>query len=161
MQGRLGLEVSVKKSVATANRPRVLSTVLALCHTTALTGVMHAKMLGTAFTAGGRRSVHVMKARLLKVKKIVHRVQQIARLGLSAVEYVRAAVVPAMMYGSDVLGMSDTMTYDATRIAAAALTPPTKGKNPVMVMHAASVHSAAVNPNLAANTGPIKAWATA
>jgi len=53
------------------------------------------------------------------------------------------------------------MIDEATRIAAAALTPATAGKNPTMVMHASSVHSEAVNPNLAANLGPIKAWATA
>ena len=161
LQGTFELEVSVKKSVATANRPRVISTILAHCKSGALKAVTQAKLLGTAYTAGGRRAVQVMVARILKVKKIVGRVQQAARLGISAVEYVRSAAVPAMMYGCDIMGMSDSMVDDATKVAAAALTPPTAGKNPTLVMHAASVHSSAVNPSQAANLEPIKAWATA
>jgi hypothetical protein len=62
---KLGLEVSVKKSVATANRPRVLSTIIALCKPVALTAVSNAKLLGASFTAGGRRSVRVVQARIL------------------------------------------------------------------------------------------------
>ena len=66
-----------------------------------------------------------------------------------------------MIYGSEVMGMSNSMAQEATRVAAAALTPPTRGKNPVLVMHAASIHSVAVNPNVAINVGAIKAWSTA
>ena len=158
---KLGLEVSAKKSVATASRPRVLSTIMALCKSGALTSVTQAKLLGSSFTAGGRRSVKVLQARIIHTKKAVHKIQQLGRLGLSAVEYVRGAAVPAMMYGCEITGMGDTMVAEATQVAAAALTPPTAGKNPTMVMHAAAVHSEAVNPNLAANVGPIKAWASA
>ena len=157
----LGLEVSVKKSVATANRPRVLSTILARCKTGALKAASHTKLLGTAYAAGGRRCVQNMLARMVKVQKLVNRVQQLARLGISAIEYVRSAAVPAMLYGVEIFGMSDTMLADATRIAAAAISAPTAGKNPVLVMHAASVHSEAVNPTVMANVGPVKAWSTA
>jgi len=69
--------------------------------------------------------------------------------------------VPAMMYGCEITGMGDAMITEATRVAAAALTPPTAGKNPTMIIHAAAAHSEAVNPSQAANVGPIKAWATA
>ena len=66
-----------------------------------------------------------------------------------------------MVYGCEILGMSDSMARDAVRGAAAALTPPTAGKNPVLVMHAASIHSEGVNPNVAVNVEPIKAWTVA
>ena len=36
-----------------------------------------------------------------------------------------------------------------------------KGKNPVLVLHAAAVHSAAINPVVMANLAPIKAWSIA
>jgi hypothetical protein len=66
-----------------------------------------------------------------------------------------------MLYGVEVTGMSDSMLDDASRIAAAALSPPTAGKNPTLVLHTASVHSNLVNPMVSAHVEPIKAWSTA
>ena len=54
---KLGLEVSVKKSFATANRPRVLSSIIAYCKSGALTAVTQTKLLGSSFSAGSRRSM--------------------------------------------------------------------------------------------------------
>ena len=105
--------------------------------------------------------MRVLQARIIQTKKAVHKIQQLGRLGLSAVEYVRGALVPAMLYGCEITGMGDAMITDAKQVAAAALTPPTAGKNPTMTMHAAAAHSEAVNPSQLANVGPIKAWATA
>ena len=87
--------------------------------------------------------MRVLQARIIQTKKVVHKIQQLGRLGLSAVEYVRGAAVPAMMYGCEITGMGDAMVTEATRVAAAALTPPSAGKNPTMTMHAAAVHSEA------------------
>jgi hypothetical protein len=61
---KLGLEVSVKKSVAIANRPKVLSTMLQRCKSGALTAAKSAKLLGTSFTAGSMRSVTVLRSRI-------------------------------------------------------------------------------------------------
>ena len=158
---RLGLEVSVKKSIAVANRPRVLATMLLHCRTNALTAAKSAKLLGTSFAAGSARAVKALRDRITKVRRIAHRAQQLAQLGLSAVEYVRGAAIPAMLYGCEVSGVSDTMVDDAVSVAAAALAPPTAGKNQTLVLHAASVHSQATNPTMAANLAPIKAWSTA
>ena len=158
---RLGIGVSVKKSVAVANRPRVLATIIAQCKTRALSAVRSAKLLGTSFAASSGRSVQALEDRIAKVKKVAHRAQQLALLGLSAVEYVRGAAVPAMLYGCEVSGISDSMLDDAVGVAAKSLSPPTAGKNPVLVLHAAAVHSAAINPVVMANLAPIKAWSSA
>ena len=98
------------------------------------------KLLGTSFAAGARRSVQTLQARITKVKKSAHRAQQLARLGLSAIDYVRGAAIPAMLYGCDTMGVADSMVQDACVVAAEALAPPTSGKNPTLVLHAASVH---------------------
>ena len=105
--------------------------------------------------------MQALKDRIAKVKKVAHRAQQLAQLGLSAVEYVRGAAVPAMLYGCEVSGISDSMLDDAVGVAAKSLSPPTAGKNPVLVLHAAAVHSAAINPVVMANLAPIKTWSTA
>ena len=131
------------------------------CKTGALTATSATKLLGTSFAAGARRSVHTLRDRILRVKKIAHRAQQLTRLGLSAVEYVRGAAIPAMLYGSEIMGMSDSMTHDACVVAAAALAPPTAGKDPTLVVHAAAVHSIDTNPVVMANVAPIKTWACA
>ena len=158
---KLGLDVSVKKSVAVANRPRVLSTMIAYCRTGALTASKTAKLLGTSFAAGSQRTVQALSDRIAKVKRVAHRAQQLSRLGLSAVDYVRSAAIPAMLYGCDTSGVSDSMLDDACRVASTALAPPTAGKNPTMVLQAAAVHSDSVNPSMTANIEPIKAWSTA
>ena len=158
--GKLGLEISVKKSLAVASRPKVLATMMHWCKSR-ITAVGSAKLLGTSFAAGARRTVDTLRARILRVKKIAHRAQQLARLGLSAVEYVRGAAVPAMLYGCETAGVANTMLDDACTVAAAALAPPTAGKDPVMVLHAAATHTHDVNPTMAAHVGPIKTWATA
>jgi hypothetical protein len=69
---KLGLEISVKKSFATASRPRVLSTIIAHCQSGVLSSVTQAKLLGSSFSAGGRRSVKVLQARFIQTKKAVH-----------------------------------------------------------------------------------------
>ena len=71
-------------------------------------------------------------------------------MGLSAIDYVRAAGIPQMMYGCEVMGMADTMVTDAVRVTAKALAPPTPGKNPTLVMHAAGIHSHSVDPRVPA-----------
>lgn len=119
------------------------------------------KLLGTSFAAGARRSVQTLQARITKVKQSAHRAQQLARLGLSAIDYVRGAAIPAMLYGCDTMGVADSMVNDACVVAAEALAPPTSGKKPTLVLHAASVHSQDVNPAMTANVLPIKAWSTA
>jgi hypothetical protein len=72
---KLGLEVSIKKSFATASRPRVLSTIIAYCTSGALTAATQTKLLGASFAAGGRRSVRVLQARILQTKKAIHKIQ--------------------------------------------------------------------------------------
>ena len=74
---------------------------------------------------------------------------------------MRTAGIPQMMYGCEIMGVADTTLDSAVRIAAAAMAPPTAGKNPKLVMHAMSVHSDTVDPRYNGNTTPISTWALA
>ena len=120
-----------------------------------------AKLLGTGYTAGRRRATKIMKDRLLKVKEAVPAVQALRKLGLSAIDYMRTAEIPQMMYGCDTMGMSDTMLHEAVKVSSALVAPPNAGKNPRLVMHAMKVHSEAVDPRIIGNTSPIASWALA
>ena len=118
-------------------------------------------MLGVSVGGGRRRSVAVLKGRLKVTRGRIPRVRQLRRMGLSAVEHTRAAGVPAMLYGVEVTGISDTMLQQARAAAAHACAPAAAGKNPAMVLHAVSVHTPAVDPAYIAHTAPIKSWALA
>ena len=80
---------------------------------------------------------------------------------MSAIDYLRTAGIPQMMYGCDATGMSNTTLEDAVRVCSKLVAPPTAGKNPLLVMHAMKVHSDAIDPRVAGNTAPITSWATA
>ena len=66
-----------------------------------------------------------------------------------------------MMYGVECSGMADTNLRQAVGLAASAITPPTRGKNSRLSMHAVAPVSTAVDPSYAAHVSPIKTWATA
>ena len=91
----------------------------------------------------------------------IGRIRAIRQQGLSAVQYVQAAGVPAMMYGVDCMGIADTALKKANGLAAAAIAPPAMGKSARMTLHAAAPVCTSVDPSYTAHVGPIKAWATA
>lgn len=157
----LGLEVSTKKSIAVASSLKTLRALAFRTRTRALKPARSTKLLGTAFAAGTRRSTRVLKARIKAVKQRTSRVQALRRQGLSSIDYVRSAGIPAMLYQSEIMGLSNSTLAQATRTAAALVAPPTAGKNPTLVMHATALHTDAADPRLIANVAPFKTWATA
>ena len=80
---------------------------------------------------------------------------------MSAVQYVQAAGVPAMMYGIENVGISDATLKKTIGLAAAAVTPPTMGKNSRLALHAVAPLCTAADHSYAAHVTPIKTWATA
>ena len=161
LENKLGLTVSTKKSVALASSKKTLRVVLASCKTATLRPTSTTKLLGSGYTAGKRRTAKVIKDRIRKVKEAVPAVQALRRLGLSAVDYVRTAGIPQMLYGADVMGVADSVLDSAVRVSSHMVAPPTAGKNPFLVMHAMKVHSEAIDPRFVGNGAPINAWATA
>ena len=80
---------------------------------------------------------------------------------MSAAQYVQATGIPAIMYGAECCGVADTTLRETVGLAAAAVSPRTRGKNARLTMHATAAVSTATDPSYSAHIGPIKAWATA
>ena len=158
---RLGLEVSKSKSAALASRSGIRKALVIKNHAKVLRGARTAKLLGADFTGSRRRSTHVQVKRINGFAAKIGRIRAIRQQGLSAVQYVQAAGIPAMMYGVDCAGISDTNLKKANGLAAAAIAPPALGKNARMTLHAAAPVCTSVDPSYAAHVSPIKTWATA
>jgi hypothetical protein len=95
------------------------------------------------------------------VRKRIGKIKQLRRAGANVVDYVGTALVPAVTYGADVHGFSDTTLSEARRLAAQALAPPTAGKNPELVLHAMVPTRKTVDPAYAAHVVPARQWAFA
>ena len=80
---------------------------------------------------------------------------------MSAVQYVQAAGIPAMLYGVENAGISDAALKKTIGLAAAAVTPRTMSKNPRLALHAVAPLCTAADPSYVAHVTSIKTWATA
>ena len=111
-------------------RPGVLRKLLRRVRTRVLKPVRAAKLLGVAFGGGRRRSTVVIQHRLKQFRDKTAKVRQLRRQRLSAVQYVRTAGIPSLLYGADTTGVADS-TIDRVRASAAAMVAPQgAGKNP-------------------------------
>ena len=158
---QLGLEVSTAKTTAIACNRSMVRRVVIKSHTKVAKGKGQAKLLGVGYTGGKRRTTAVMNKRISAFAGRIGKIRCLRSKGASAVQYVQAAGIPAMPYGGDCTGFSDTTLDTMVRLAATAITPPARGKNPRMVMQAFSPLTTAVDPSSAANLMPIKSWACA
>ena len=158
---RLGLKVSKSKSNAVASSVALRRTVVIKTHSKALRPVKQAKLLGVGLAGGKKRTVKIQAKRIDAFASKIRRIQAVRRQGVSAAQYVQAAGVPAMMYGVECSGLADTTLKHTVSLAAAAITPPTRGKNPRLSMHAVAPVCTSADPSYAAHVTPIKSWATA
>ena len=158
---KLGLKVSKSKSNAVASTAALRRTVVIKTRTKALRPVKHAKLLGVGLIGGKRRTVKIQAKRIDAFASKIRRIQAIRRQGVSAVQYVQAAGVPAMMYGVECSGIADSKLKQTVSLAAAAITPPTRGKNARLSLHAVAPVCTSADPSYAAHVMPIKSWATA
>ena len=105
---KLGLKVSKSKSNAVASSNALRRTIVIKTRTMALRPVKHAKLLGVGLAGGKKRTIKVQSKRLDAFASKIRRIQAIRRQGVSAVQYVQAAGVPAMLYGVECTGIADT-----------------------------------------------------
>ena len=157
----LGLEVSKSKSTAVASRAGLRRALVIKNHAKILRSSRAAKLLGTDFSSGKKRSTQVQVKRINGFASKIGRIRALRRNGVSAVQYVQAAGIPAMMYGVECTGIADTTLKKAVGLAAAAISPPAMGKSARMTLHAAAPLCTSVDPSYAAHVTPIKAWAMA
>ncbi len=129
LQERRGMEVSAKKSVALAGRPKIAKAFCKVLKSKVLKPVKQAKLLGTEFVGGRRRSTVVQRGRLHNFARRVPRFLALRKAGVNVVTMARAAATPAISYGVDVIGMADSIVNDARSLVCRTATPPTKGRS--------------------------------
>ncbi len=129
LQDRLGMEVSIKKSVAVAGRAALAKAFCRRRTVKVVKAVAKTKLLGVDFTAGRRRSTKVIKARLKKFGNRVRRFQALRKSGVKVTTMARAAATPAICYGADIMGMADSTLDLARSQVCSAASPPAKGRS--------------------------------
>ena len=166
----LRLEISAKKSVAVASRPlvaRLLATQTRLTRNrarpaaTTFKAVRATKLLGAACSGGRRRSTRTLQGRLKDLRRRMPRIRAFRCAGGNATLYARTAALPATTYGIEVQGMADTQLLQLRRLVANAMSPPTAGRNPILVHFVAAATGTDADPALLAHTLPICRWALA
>ncbi|CAK0796433.1 unnamed protein product [Prorocentrum cordatum] len=118
--------------------------------------VKHEKHLGVTATACRRRRVAAINKRALKFAARKARVAAVRRAGGAAHKLIRQAKVPALLYGSSVVGMADSKLTELRKNVAAAMEGNNTGRSTALTLL-----SDRADPGILANSGPIIAWATA
>ena len=175
----LGLEVSTKKSVAIASRPRLAQVLAARTKVfrgsgtptrhsghaapsrCAFKAVRASKLLGAPFGGGRRRSARTLHTRLKDLQCRLPRIRAFRITGGDAFAYARTAALPAATYGIDIQGVADTQLVQLRRALAKAVSPPTAGRNPDLVHFAAAAAGDDVDPAHLAHVLPLYRWALA
>ena len=157
----LKLEISTKKSVVAASTPTLATSIARVNARRKLRPVKHAKLLGTATTAGARRCTAIQKGRLTAFKSVRKRIVKLRRTGINTAVMARAAGTQAVTYGYACMGIADSALTDARREIARAAAPATAGKNPNMILYTLDGASGTMDPAFEANASGIAAWASA
>ncbi len=157
----LELVVSTKKSVVTASSVRLAAEVARQVAGNKLKPVRRAKLLGTASTAGRARCALGLKARVKAFAAEKSRYQRLRRVGVDTACMAQAAAAPAMLYGVECCGISDSLLHSSRVAAATAASGESGGKNPDRVLYAADSSTGTIDPAFPAHVLPMKAWAYA
>ena len=93
--------------------------------------------------------------------KRVARFHALRRMRVNTAAMARAAATPAIAYGADVVGFSDTALQSARSAVASAGTAPTAGKSVDGALYALDADGGCTDPAFAAHLLPICSWALA
>lgn len=103
----------------------------------------------------------VAQQRLESFTRIVPRFQALRRLGVNSRQMVRAAGPPAILYGCEIMGVSDSVLLTTRSRVARAAAPQAGGKSPDMVLQVLDGPFGTLDPAFQAHGEPIKMWACA
>ena len=103
----------------------------------------------------------VAQQRLASFTAIIPRFQSLRRLGVNSKQMVRAAGPPAILYGCDTMGVSNSALHTMRTRVAAAAAPGAGGKSPDMVLHIIDGPNGTIDPAFEAHSGPLRMWAFA
>ena len=155
------MQVSVKKSVAVAYRPRLADKVVALSTTNKLHRVSGTKTLGAPSGGGRRRFVKPAVERIKTQKARLKRYRTLRRQGVNTSVLMRTAGCPSMLYGTEVMGVADGQLKSARSTGAAAIAGDAGGTSPDLVLLFADASGARTDPAYEAHATPVKHWALA
>jgi hypothetical protein len=102
-----------------------------------------------------------MRVRLHAFTKTISRFHVMRSAGVNSKQMVRAAGSPAMLYGVEVIGLSDTALQTTRSRIAAAAAPQAGGKNPDLTLYAMDGSSGSLDPAFDSHLMPLKHWALA
>jgi len=161
LENLMKLQTSPEKSVVVASGPKLLRRLAVKKDMSKIKPVASAKLLGTPFAGGRRRTTATFQLRLKAAKDRKSRIHAVRAAGGSAVAYVTTAHIPAMLYGSDVGGARDSHRAACRTEAALASAAPTAGKNSELILNAAVATAPGIDPAFVAHGVPMRQWANA
>ena len=157
----LSTQVSPTKSLAVAGRPVLAQRLASATRVRRLVAKRSVKMLGASFAGGRRRSVGVLRTRLLDFKRRVPRFQAMRRMGVDARALARSTAAPSMLYGVDLVGASCTHLH-AVRVATLqAALPPGAARNTDIAFTVLAARGALPDPAVEAHAAPLRHWGLA
>jgi len=161
LENVLRLEVSVLKSVASGSSFSLARRTARMSISRKLTAVRAAKLLGTPAAGGRRRCTAPQRARVRKVRGKAKRLKMTGMKVSHARTMVRSAGTPAISYGWDAVGVSDSALRVSRSLIASMLSSSEGGKNPDAVLMVTDSAGGSIDPAYDAHCLPIKHWATA
>jgi len=161
LQNDLKMSVSLTKSVAVGSSLKVAKRVQQTSLTGKVKAVRATKLLGTPCGGGRRRAIQASIVRVRKFAAKVKRIHAVRKVGGNVRLMVRAAGTPAVTYGVEVMGMSDSHLQSARVAIASAIAPAAGGKSPDAVLLALDSCGATADPAFDAHALPLRTWSLA
>ena len=161
LQVELRLEVSAKKSKVVASRGQIAVAAAAHMRSRKAKPASHAKLLGTGVVGGRRRSTYVMRVRLHHFSKTISRYHSLRSARVNTKQMVRAAGTPALLYGVEVVGLTNSALQTMRSRVAIAAAPQAGGKNPDLTLYALDGSCGTLDPAFDCHAMPLKHWALA
>ncbi len=161
LEVELRMQVSDSKSKVLAGRPSIAAAVRAGINNDRLSFTRRGKLLGTDTVGGRRRTTVTFLQRVQTFSEARPKLQSLRQSGVNSVQMVRAAGTPAIMYGCEVMGLSDSALHLARSRIASAASAPTGGKNPELLMYIIDGPFGTLDPAFEAHAAPVLLWAIA
>ena len=157
-----GLRFSKTKNVACASSGKLNAAVCKQLVGISVGAALRVTSLGTGLGAGTRRNVSQLKKRLRRFRSRLPRFKALRRAGVRTDRLLRTGANAAMMFGCEVMGISDSMLNTQRRTAAAATCERNCGADLDLTLLVADDRSSgAADPAFAAHVGVIQTWALA
>ena len=155
------MQVSAKKSKVVASKPAIAAAVIKATNSDRTSIATISKLLGTDTVGGSRRSTAGFRKRLCNLGGCIQRYKALRKIGVNTTLMARTAAVPAVMYGCETFGVSDSCLHNARVKIAMAASPAAAGRNPVLTLLAVDGSSGTLDPAFEAHAAVIRHWALA